>query len=113
MYFLLQWLVQVTCGNDACTMIMNVFGYTAMGQLFVLLILLLMSIICVVILIAYGLNIHRTAYANAILGVERLYAALRNRSIHHRWDIRNMDGRSHQPGRRKRLTSTVKQTFLK
>ncbi|PIO75491.1 hypothetical protein TELCIR_02467, partial [Teladorsagia circumcincta] len=32
MYFLLQWLVQITCGNDACTMIMNVFGYTAMGQ---------------------------------------------------------------------------------
>uniref|UniRef100_A0A7I4Z4H1 Conserved plasma membrane protein n=1 Tax=Haemonchus contortus TaxID=6289 RepID=A0A7I4Z4H1_HAECO len=76
MYFLLQWLVQITCGNDACTMIMNVFGYTAMGQLFVLLILLLMSIICVLILIAYGLNIHRTTYANAILGVERLYAAL-------------------------------------
>ncbi|KAK5980031.1 hypothetical protein GCK32_000132 [Trichostrongylus colubriformis] len=76
MYFLLQWLVQVTCGNDACTMIMNVFGYTAMGQLFVLLILLLMSIICVIILIAYGLNIHRTTYANAILSVERIYAAL-------------------------------------
>ncbi|VDO24711.1 unnamed protein product [Haemonchus placei] len=75
MYFLLQWLVQITCGNDACTMIMNVFGYTAMGQLFVLLILLLMSIICVLILIAYGLNIHRTTYASAILG-ERLYAAL-------------------------------------
>lgn len=32
MYFLLQWLVQITCGGDACTMIMNVFGYTAMGQ---------------------------------------------------------------------------------
>ncbi|KAK6033385.1 hypothetical protein OSTOST_00385 [Ostertagia ostertagi] len=32
MFFLLQWLVQITCGNDACTMIMNVFGYTAMGQ---------------------------------------------------------------------------------
>ncbi|EPB76785.1 hypothetical protein ANCCEY_04137 [Ancylostoma ceylanicum] len=31
-YFLLQWLVQITCGSDACTMIMNVFGYTAMGQ---------------------------------------------------------------------------------
>ncbi|WKY14936.1 hypothetical protein Q1695_000445 [Nippostrongylus brasiliensis] len=76
MYFLLQWLVQITCGNDACTMIMNVFGYTAMGQLFVLLILLLMSIICVIILIAYGLNIHRTRFAKAILGVENLYAVL-------------------------------------
>ncbi|ETN87243.1 hypothetical protein NECAME_00102 [Necator americanus] len=76
MYFLLQWLVQITCGNDACTMIMNVFGYTAMGQLFVLLILLLLSIICVLILIAYGLNTHRSKFSSAILGVERLYALI-------------------------------------
>ncbi|KAL6723189.1 hypothetical protein Aduo_018219 [Ancylostoma duodenale] len=75
-YFLLQWLVQITCGSDACTMIMNVFGYTAMGQLFVLLILLLMSIICVLILVAYGLNIHRTRFSAAILAVERVYAIL-------------------------------------
>ncbi|KIH61646.1 hypothetical protein ANCDUO_08076 [Ancylostoma duodenale] len=57
-------------------MIMNVFGYTAMGQLFVLLILLLMSIICVLILVAYGLNIHRTRFSAAILAVERVYAIL-------------------------------------
>ncbi|CAJ0608956.1 unnamed protein product [Cylicocyclus nassatus] len=76
MYFLLQWLVQITCGDDACTMIMNVFGYTAMGQLFVLLILLLMSIIVVIILVAYGLNIHRTSYASIILLIERVYAMI-------------------------------------
>ncbi|KAJ1354151.1 hypothetical protein KIN20_010987 [Parelaphostrongylus tenuis] len=76
MYFILQWLVQITCGNDACTMIMNVFGYTAMGQLFVLLILLLMSIICVSILVAYGLNFHHSKYLPVILSVERLYVIL-------------------------------------
>ncbi|VDK53865.1 unnamed protein product [Cylicostephanus goldi] len=57
-------------------MIMNVFGYTAMGQLFVLLILLLMSIIVVIILVAYGLNIHRTKYASIILLIERVYAMI-------------------------------------
>ncbi|CAD6190652.1 unnamed protein product [Caenorhabditis auriculariae] len=75
LFFLLQWLVQITCGGDACTMIMNVFGYTAMGQLFVLLIFLLLSIICTLILIGYGLNAHK-ALGGAILAVERIYAIL-------------------------------------
>ncbi|VDM61406.1 unnamed protein product [Angiostrongylus costaricensis] len=76
MYFMLQWLVQITCGNEACTMIMNVFGYTAMGQLFVLLILLLLSIICGLILVGYGLNFHRSKYLPIIIAMERLYAIL-------------------------------------
>uniref|UniRef100_A0A1I7XN89 Tetraspanin n=1 Tax=Heterorhabditis bacteriophora TaxID=37862 RepID=A0A1I7XN89_HETBA len=75
MFFILQWLVQITCGNYTCTMIMNVFGYTAMGQLFVLLILLLMSIICALILVAFSLNGHR-AFGSIVLAVERIYARL-------------------------------------
>lgn len=78
---MLQWLVQITCGNDACTMIMNVFGYTALGQVgtlinfsilfkcfsyilrifqvFVLIIFLGLSILCTLILVMMSLNGHR------------------------------------------------------
>ncbi|KJH44489.1 hypothetical protein DICVIV_09471 [Dictyocaulus viviparus] len=76
MYVILQWLVQITCGNGACTMITNVFVYIAMGQLFVLLILLLMSITCVLIITAYGLNFHRSKFLPAILTLEAVYAVM-------------------------------------
>ncbi|CAJ0933563.1 unnamed protein product, partial [Mesorhabditis belari] len=72
-FFILQWLIQITCGNDACTMIMNVFGYIALGQVFVLIILLWMSILCVIILSLYGLNGHR-CIPGVMNGLEKLYA---------------------------------------
>uniref|UniRef100_A0A0K0D6Q7 Uncharacterized protein n=1 Tax=Angiostrongylus cantonensis TaxID=6313 RepID=A0A0K0D6Q7_ANGCA len=42
--------------------------------LFVLLILLLLSIICGLILVGYGLNFHRSKYLPIIIAMERLYA---------------------------------------
>ncbi|CAI5456036.1 unnamed protein product [Caenorhabditis angaria] len=75
MFFILQWLVQITCGGDACTMIMNVFGYTAMGQLFVLVIFLGLSMFCALILLAFILNAHKS-FPSAILAMERIYAIL-------------------------------------
>ncbi|CAI2356816.1 unnamed protein product [Caenorhabditis sp. 36 PRJEB53466] len=75
MFFILQWLVQITCGGDACTMIMNVFGYTAMGQLFVLIIFLGLSIFCGLIIVAFILNAHR-AFPSIIASMEKVYAIL-------------------------------------
>uniref|UniRef100_A0A8R1E1K6 MARVEL domain-containing protein n=2 Tax=Caenorhabditis japonica TaxID=281687 RepID=A0A8R1E1K6_CAEJA len=75
MFFVLQWLVQITCGGDACTMIMNVFGYTAMGQLFVLVIFLGLSLFCGIILVAFVLNAHRSI-PNIIIPLEKVYAIL-------------------------------------
>ncbi|UMM41628.1 hypothetical protein L5515_017805 [Caenorhabditis briggsae] len=75
MFFVLQWLVQITCGGDACTMIMNVFGYTAMGQLFVLVIFLGLSIFCALILLGFALNAHRWI-PHVIIPMEKVYAIL-------------------------------------
>uniref|UniRef100_A0A1I7TAZ7 MARVEL domain-containing protein n=1 Tax=Caenorhabditis tropicalis TaxID=1561998 RepID=A0A1I7TAZ7_9PELO len=75
MFFVLQWLVQITCGGDACTMIMNVFGYTAMGQLFVLVIFLGLSMFCAIILLGFVLNAHRWI-PSIIIPLEKVYAIL-------------------------------------
>ncbi|CCD65562.1 MARVEL domain-containing protein [Caenorhabditis elegans] len=75
MFFVLQWLVQITCGGDACTMIMNVFGYTAMGQLFVLVIFLGLSMFCGVIILLFALNAHR-CIPSIIIALEKVYAIL-------------------------------------
>ncbi|CAI4220986.1 unnamed protein product [Auanema sp. JU1783] len=75
MFFLLQWLVQITCGGDACTMIMNVFGYTALGQVFVLIIFLALSLFCTIVLLLFSLNGHR-AMRGLTLALEKVYALL-------------------------------------
>ncbi|CAJ0578870.1 unnamed protein product, partial [Mesorhabditis spiculigera] len=71
--FTLQWLVQIVCGNDACTMIMNVFGYIALGQAFVLIIFLWMAVLLVPIMCLYAMNGHRWI-PGVMNGLEKVYA---------------------------------------
>uniref|UniRef100_A0AC35GBE2 Uncharacterized protein n=1 Tax=Panagrolaimus sp. PS1159 TaxID=55785 RepID=A0AC35GBE2_9BILA len=74
-FFIIHWLVQITCARTTCTMILNEFGYKAYGQALILCIITLLAAMCALILIAYSLNFHK-ARAQLILNFERLYASL-------------------------------------
>lgn len=73
MYFILHWLVQVSCANTTCTMILNEFGDKAVLQSVVLLVIVGLAFADIAILVAYSLNAHK-AYPDAVLGFERAYA---------------------------------------
>jgi hypothetical protein len=73
LFFIIHWLVQITCARTTCTMILTEFGYKAYGQALVLCIITLLAAMCILILIAYSLNFHR-ARADLILSFERVYA---------------------------------------
>jgi hypothetical protein len=73
MYFILHWLVQVSCANTTCTMIINEFGDKAVFQGLVLLIIVGLAFADIAVLVAYSLNAHK-AFPQAILSIERAYA---------------------------------------
>ncbi|KAE9553865.1 hypothetical protein FO519_002906 [Halicephalobus sp. NKZ332] len=72
-FFVLHWLIQITCARTTCTMILTEFGYKAYGQAFILCVIVLLAACCTLILIAYSMNFHK-AKPELILGFERLYA---------------------------------------
>uniref|UniRef100_A0A1I7YS72 MARVEL domain-containing protein n=1 Tax=Steinernema glaseri TaxID=37863 RepID=A0A1I7YS72_9BILA len=76
LFFILHFLVQVTCDSDTCTMILNEFGYKAMGQIYVLIVDFVLWCMVSVIIIGYSLNLHRSSLSGAILAVEKLYAII-------------------------------------
>uniref|UniRef100_A0AC35TYN1 Cytochrome b561 domain-containing protein n=1 Tax=Rhabditophanes sp. KR3021 TaxID=114890 RepID=A0AC35TYN1_9BILA len=68
----IHWLVQITCGNEDCTMILNEFGDKAHLQGLVLAIDLLLGVVAALILCGYGLNMHKSR-PDIILGVEKIH----------------------------------------
>ncbi|KAK0419203.1 hypothetical protein QR680_014012 [Steinernema hermaphroditum] len=75
LFFILHFLVQVTCDADTCTMILNEFGYKAMGQIYVLIVDFVLWCVVSVIIIGYAMNMHRSL-PGAILAIEKLYAII-------------------------------------
>ncbi|TKR66640.1 hypothetical protein L596_022906 [Steinernema carpocapsae] len=73
LFFILHFLVQVTCDSDTCTMILNEFGYKAMWQIYVLIVDFVLWLVVCVVLILYSLNMHRSM-PDMILAIEKIYA---------------------------------------